>query len=207
MRINLRKRVFPGLFAAALIYFVGFMALVQLFGAQDTAQPSDVIIVLGAGLRRDGQPSSALTKRSQHGAALWQRDLAERVVCTGGRANAYPRSEAEACREILLANGVPAHVIILETNSRSTEENAIFSKSLMDELGAQSAVLISDSYHMLRASWLFRLQGIQISRSSVPASRVNFLLLYPYALREFGAIHWQVLKDALGLPLTHLPGI
>lgn len=190
-----------------LIYCVGFMTLVLLFGAQDTAQPSDVIIVLGAGLRRDGRPTPPLTKRSQHGAALWKRGLAERVVCSGGRDNAYPRSEAAACREILLANGVPAHAIILESNSRSTEENAIFSKSLMDGLGAQSAVLVSDSYHMLRASWLFRGQGIHISRSSVPASRGNFLMQFPYALREFGAIHWQVLKDALGLPLTHLPGI
>ena len=207
MDIKLPRRFFPGLFAAMLIYFIGFMALVQFFGAQDTAQRSDVIIVLGAGLRRDGRPSSTLTKRSQHGAALWKSGLAERVVCTGGQAKTYPRSEAEACREVLLRNGVPAAAIILEDRSRSTEENAIFSKSLMDGLGLKSAVLVSDSYHMLRANWLFQRQGIQISRSSVPASRANYLMLYPYALREFGAIHWQALKDALGLPLTHLPGI
>ncbi len=207
MGIKLRKRVFPGLLAAMLLYFTGFMALVQFIGTQDTAQRSDVIIVLGAGLRRDGRPSSALAKRSQHGAALWKSGLAERVICTGGQANAFPRSEAEACREVLLRNGVPAAAIILEDRSRSTEENAIFSKSLMDGLGLKSAVLVSDNYHMLRANWLFHRQGIQISRSAVPAGRAKTLRQFPYALREFGAIHWQALKDALGLPVTQLPGI
>ena len=60
--------------------------------------------------------------------------------------------------------------ILIENNSRSTEENAIYSRQILDELGYDSAILVSDSYHILRAEWLFRDQGITAYTSPIPAS-------------------------------------
>ena len=148
-----------------------------------------------------------MTRRSQHAAALWQAGVADRIICAGGRGDGMSTSEAAACRDILARNGIPRSAVILEERSRSTEENAINSAAIMRELGMQSAALVTDDCHILRASWIFRQQGLDLSASPVPACRYSAPGFIGYALRELAAINWQLFKDALGLPLTHLPGI
>ncbi len=193
---------------AALLYFCAFIAAIHQTGTIDSAAPADVIIVLGAGLREDGRPGWALTRRSRQAAALWQAGHAPYVLCTGGQAEARPRAEAAACQETLLAAGLPKSAILLEARSRSTEENALYSKNILSERHLEQTILVSDSYHILRASWLFGRQGIEASASPVPAQRIRYPLFYPYSLvREFLAFHWYLLKEALDLPLTHLSGI
>ncbi len=207
-RMSRLLRICLLLFAAALLYFSAFIAVIHLSGGIDSSAEADVIIVLGAGLHRDGRPGRALTRRSQQAASLWQEDRAPLVLCTGGQAEYYPRTEASVCREILLAQGLPESAILLEERSRSTEENAIYSRQILDEIGLKRVVLVSDSYHMLRAGWLFRQQGIEPHTSPVPASRMRHPLEYPRALlRELIAFHWQFFKEIFQIPLTHISGI
>ena len=202
------KRLLAILIIGAIVYFLVFVGVIHHKGTIDDTQEADVIIVLGAGLLRDGRPGPAQTRRSQQGAELWRAGIADFVICTGGQAETYPRSEAAACREILLRSSVPANAILLEEQSRSTEENASYSKLILDEMGMSNAVLVSDSFHMLRANWLFGRQGIRTYASPVPANRIRDPLYYPYSLlREFLAFHWYFLKETLGLPQTHLSGV
>ena len=191
-----------------LLYIAAVVGAIHLVGAVDTAEAADVIIVLGAGLRADGRPGWALTRRTQRAADLWHTGIAPYVLCTGAQAEGFPRSEAAACREILIGAGLPDAAILMEESSRSTEENAIYSRRLLDELGLARVILVSDSYHLLRANWIFRLRGLPAFNSPIPASRIRYPLFYPYSLaREFVALHWQLLKEALNIPITHLAGI
>ena len=208
-RLTHRLRRFLLLGLVALVgYLVGFAAAATLIGEQDTTQPAEIIVVLGSGLKEDGRPGPALTRRSRQGAALWHTGVAPLIMCTGGQSEYFPRTEAAACREILLAAGVPAVAILLEVRSRSTEENAIYSKQLLDRLGLSRIVLVSDSFHMLRARWLFQKQGIDPFASPVPADRLRDWRVYPAALiREFIAFNWQLFKDLFGIPWTHVKGI
>lgn len=206
--MKLAKRLIFIILLAATLYFAVFIIAAHFFGTIDTAQEADAIIVLGAGLLRDGRPGWALTRRSLQAADLWHAGIAPYIICTGGQAESFPRSEAAACREILRASQVPAGAILLEEQSRSTEENAIFSRRIMDDMGIADVVLVSDSYHMLRASWLFQLQGITTYRSPAPAQRIRRPLSYPYSLvREFVACNWQLVKETFQIPVTHLKGI
>lgn len=205
---KLFKRLLLIIFIAALLYFVAFVAAVHVTGKIDTSVGSDIIIVLGAGLREDGAPGPALTRRTRQGAALWHDGIAPLVLCAGGRSEYYPRTEAAACREILLAAGLPDGAILLEERSRSTEENAIYSKRILDENRLSRVVLVSDSYHLLRAGWLFSRQGIHAFASPVASDRIRDPHNYPYSLiREFIAFNWQLFKDAFRIPWTHVPGI
>jgi len=193
---------------ALVLYLLGFVLAATVIGEQDSAEPADIIIVLGSGLRKDGRPGPALLRRSRHGAALWHEGFAPLLFCAGGQSEYYPRTEAQACREILMAAGVLEEAILLEESSRSTEENAIYSKQLLDRLGLSRIVLVSDSFHMLRARWLFQKQGIEPFASPVPADRLRDPRDYPAALtREFIAFNWQLIKDLFGIPWTHVKGI
>ncbi|MYD10780.1 MAG: YdcF family protein [Chloroflexi bacterium] len=202
------KRLCFILLLAAALYFVAFVSAVHVVGSRDTAQEADAIVVLGAGLLRDGRPGWALTRRSLHAADLWRAGIAPYIICTGGQAESFPRSEAAACRELLRGRQIPASAILVEELSRSTEENAIYSKRVMQTMNIADVVLVSDDYHMLRASWLFQMQGINAFNSPAPARRMRPPLSYPYSLmREFVAFNWQLVKGAFGIPVTHLKGV
>lgn len=189
------------LWTALIAYFV---ISIRRYEAIDQAQPADVVIVLGSGLRRNGRPGDALYRRSVWGANLYNDGLVEAIICTGGVGNVKIRSEADACREVLEAQGVPSTAIILEDQSHSTEENALFSRQIMQDRGFNEAILVTDSFHMFRASWIFNDIGITHYRSPVPRDWVRRYYYVRHFSREVLALHWQTVKSLFGLPFTRI---
>lgn len=176
------------------------------YGRVDRARPADVIVVLGAGLRANNTPGPALTRRAAHAVELWKAGYAPIIICAGGNPGNRTRSEADACAELLRGADVPASAIMQEDQSRSTEENAIQTHLLMQERGWQTAIVVSDGYHLFRALRLFHNAGILAYTS--PADQSPRPLEYiVYLLREVAAFHWQLIKEALSLPTTYVQGI
>lgn len=180
----------------ALLLWLGaclaLAAIVVWTGTRDEAGRADVIIVLGAALSRDGTPYKALTRRSQHAARVWKDGRAPVIVCSGGVGPNQTRSEADGCREVLMRSGVPRDAIVLEERSRTTEENARFSKAIMEGRGWRTAIVVSDSYHVFRAGRLMARAGLDVRLSPVPATQVGSPLFYVLSVvREVGALQWQ----------------
>jgi uncharacterized SAM-binding protein YcdF (DUF218 family) len=171
----------------------------------DPQVPADVIVVLGAGVNRDGRAGPALTRRSTLGAELYHADLAPVIVCTGAQPAGRPTTEARACRDVLLRLGVPAGAIVLEEMSRSTEENAIYTQHLARQYLWESAVVVTDSFHAVRSAWLFGARFKQMQLATV-APQESQPAAYLFSLiRETAALQWQFIKGALGLPFTRVP--
>ena len=179
---------------------------VHHYGLAAEAEEADVIVVLGAGLRRDGSAGFALTRRTNHAADLYQQGYADNIICTGGLGDGRTRTEAEACRDILLRRGVDPAAIFLEGRSRSTEENAYFSRQIIEANGWDEVLVVSDSYHLLRASWLFEEQGYAVHLGAVGPEQIRSRSSYAYSvLREVAALHWHAVKGMLGITITHIP--
>ncbi len=196
------------LLAVVLWAYAAMMLLVVIdaYGRVDRAQAADVIVVLGAGLRRDNTPGPALTRRSARAAELWRAGYAPVIVCSGGKPGNRTRSEADACAELLRGDGVPAAAIVLEDTSRSTEENAIETRAIMQANGWDSAVIVTDGFHLLRAMRLFKQAGIRAfpSPAGVEPPPSEYLI---YVLREVAAFHWLAFKSVFNLPITYVQGI
>lgn len=195
-------------FLVLLIWFFVCSVLAGMIyytGTVDEATASDVIIVLGAGMTRDGRPNWALRQRSEHAAELWKIGYAPMVICTGGVGRNTTRSEADGCREVLEREGVPRSAILLEDTSRSTEENALNSRAIMDAEGWENAIIVSDSYHVFRARHIFERAGIEVVLSPVPMERMQRPWFYVYSMfRELAALHWQLFKETFNLPFTYV---
>jgi uncharacterized SAM-binding protein YcdF (DUF218 family) len=202
---RLRQVVLMAFILWLWVIFV-LVIVINAYGAVDRAQSADVIVVLGAGLRSDNTPGPALTRRTAHAAGLWKAGFAPTIICSGGKPGTRTRSEADACAELLRGEGVPSDSIILEDNSRSTEENAFESKKIMDAHGFQTAIIVSDKYHLFRANRLFRNAGISAVTSPVPTDPPLGDYLNSM-FREILAFHWQLLKEALNLPITYVQSI
>lgn len=193
----------------ALLTWLGLSALLLFTIHQrsfvDQAAQADVIVVLGSGLQRGGRPGPALTRRTFHGADLYHAGHAERIICSGGQAPHQPRSEAEACAELLRSRGVPQAAIIREERSRSTEENALYTRETMRAEGWQRALVVSDPYHMFRSAYLFDRYEIDALFSPVDHQYLRQSVYTRSILREVLAFQWQIVKDTLNLPFTYVP--
>jgi uncharacterized SAM-binding protein YcdF (DUF218 family) len=188
-----------------LVVSAGLAVAVHTYGYEDHVTDADTIIVLGAGLTRNGNPTGAQRNRTRRAAELWHEGHAPNVICTGGSPWYTDNSEAQACKDILVEAGVPANVIYLEDRSRSTQENALYSKEIMDAHGWTTAVVVSDRYHLLRANWLFNSVGIQASTTPNSVGYLPPMLYIRYVLREVAALQWQAFATLFNLPYTHFP--
>jgi uncharacterized SAM-binding protein YcdF (DUF218 family) len=188
------RKIVLTLFITWLIGEGTLVFAIYVYGQTDYVQSSDVIILLGPPLQR----------RVAHTLDLWRQGFAPRILCTGGVYEDEPTlTQAQYCYEQLVALGVPVEVIVLEDVSLSTEENAVYAKEIMISQGWHSAILVSDSSHVLRAQWLFSRYGIATITSPVMFSEGYLQALF----REVIAFHWQVIKDIFRLPVTHVSGV
>jgi len=184
---------------AGVLALGSLAALILVYGEWDQARPADVIVVLGGG--RVGTE-----RRAYHAAALYHAGYAPTVICTGAVPYGWHTSEAARCARAVMREGVPADAILLEEVSRSTEENAIESAALIAAHGWDSAVIVSDDYHLWRANLLFEAQGItawpspaQKSNGPLPPREKTWS-----TLREVAATVWYAGKTVLGLPYTRV---
>lgn len=130
---------------------------------------SDVAIVLGAGTN-NGKVSPIFKERINHSILLYNKKLVTKIVFTGGYGIDQKLSDSQAAKNYALRNGVPESDIIIEEKSKITLENLSESKKLMDSLGLETALIISDPLHMKRAIKLAHINKIDCLPSPTKTS-------------------------------------
>ncbi len=188
----------------ALLLYPLSLALLDGYGFVDQARPADAIVVLGSRVYPGGRPGPSLVRRAAHAAALYAQGLAPLIVCTGGQGDATVPSEAAVACGLIADTGVPPEALLLEDQSHSTEQNALYTADLLRPRGAVSVIVVSDSYHLYRAGVLFSRAGLRPYPSPTP-DRLYWVERYYRDTRELAALAWYWGKTALGLPQTDFP--
>lgn len=131
---------------------------------------ADAIVILGGAL---SAPSGEHTRpelnaagdRVLFGVELYRAGKAPLVVFTGGAVGVFlskEQAEAVAAQTVLEDMGVPAGAIRMESESRNTHENAVFTYRMLKPLGVHRILLVTSAAHMPRASALFRHAGFDV---------------------------------------------
>lgn len=132
------------------------------------AEPYAAIVLLGGAINPPDPPRrlypdlNDAADRIWHAARLYRQGVAPRIIATGGRGPGLEHrsdlaSEAAMMRLLLIDFGVPASAIVLEESSRSTRENAEFTKKIA---GNQRIALVTSAFHMPRALATFQKAGV-----------------------------------------------
>lgn len=147
-------------------------------------------------------------------ANLYHQGIIKKIIMTGGNGTFTKDQPAETVfvYDQLLKNGIPKEAILLESNSRNTYENAVFTKKLVDSLQLKGTlVLITSAVHMPRSEKLFRKVGFSIQpypcNYSVYPERFKFedtfvpdpslLVSWKYFLKEIvGTLLYQLIGKA-----------
>ena len=123
-------------FTLLLLLAVALYFFPQTFLCLDSGSAkADVIIVLGGG---------GTHERPLRAVELYRQQATPRILISGA-------GDTEINRRILIRNGVPAGVILVENKSKTTRENAEFCCKILHAENVRSAIIVTSWYHSRRA--------------------------------------------------------
>lgn len=152
----------------------------------------DVAIVLGARIESDGTPSPAMARRVIHAVDLLHRGCVGALLMTGG-ATTTVTPEAWAMRQLALDAGAPPEFVHVEDKALNTIENALYSAPLVRLHNWKRLVVVTDSFHLPRARYIFRRFGLAVEMSGARPKRPSRDWWLAH-LREAAAIPWTILR-------------
>jgi uncharacterized SAM-binding protein YcdF (DUF218 family) len=152
------------LIVGAFAIWVTTILLILYTGARPVIREADAILVLGAA-QYNGRPSPVFQARLDHAIGLFHKGLAGKMVFTGGVGAGDTVSEGEVARRYAIKHDVPADAILVERHGVTSAESVAAAAALMREKQLRSALVVSDSYHMLRLELLARRAGIRPYRA------------------------------------------
>jgi uncharacterized SAM-binding protein YcdF (DUF218 family) len=145
----------------ALVYTAWISIEIERQSTRNEAQPADVILVLGAAEYR-GAPSPVLKARLDHALELYHRNLAPRIMTTGGAGGDPVFTEGEVGRAYLSGKGVPSEAIVVESQGDSTVASIALAGEIMRRMGLTSVIVVSDGYHIYRVKKMLESRGLKV---------------------------------------------
>lgn len=173
---------------------IGIYLLVIHIAIVSTAKkqpPSNIqyMIVLGAQIRGE-QLSLSLYNRVVKALDYLIENPNSKVIVSGGQGEGEAITEAEAMERFFLENGIEKERIIKEEKSTSTFENIKFSKEFLN--GEQEVIIVSNDFHLFRASLIAKRLGLKPYTLSAETPQVVKTRLW---IREYFAITKTLLFD------------
>ena len=154
------------------VYFAYVYRQVRDVAVHDEAQPASAIVVLGAA-QYNGRPSPVLKARLDHALALYKMRLAPAIITTGSYGSDPNFSEAEVGRRYLVQNGAEVADIVTEQGSGTTYDSIRAVSGVFKAKGWNSALVVSDGFHLYRAKKMFADNGIIAYASPAPNSPIE----------------------------------
>jgi uncharacterized SAM-binding protein YcdF (DUF218 family) len=121
-------------------------AVANYLTIEENYAPADVIIVLGGEIQGE---------RSERAVELYKAGLASQFLLSDGTWMSWRIRSIDEMQDYLLAKGIPSEVIHLESQSRSTYENALYCLEVMKQQGWRSAVVVTTFWHSRRSQFVF----------------------------------------------------
>lgn len=165
---------------------------------------AQAIVVLGGGLR-DSQElfgklaTTGIPLERMRYAAYLHKETGLPILVTGSSPNGISEAKVMADEFEIFFN---INTKWLENKAKTTKENAIFSREILEKENIQKIILVTNQWHMKRAEMLFKQQGFDVLPASVGSGdtpehyKLNFMHFIPQA----GAMNSNMLalKEWLG---------
>lgn len=126
------------------------------FISEETDMKFDCILVLGAGLKKDGSLSNMLEDRVSTSVELYSHGVSERILMSGDHSGDY--NEVGAMKNAAVESGVESSHVFLDHEGYSTYESLWRVKEVF---GAERVLIVSQEYHLYRAIYIADQLGIE----------------------------------------------
>lgn len=187
-----RRKIASGLgvaaiLAGALLLWMGFVAF---RGISAAPVRSEMAVILGTAVTQKGEPRPALRERLEEGLQVWRAGLVRTVMVSGAIESGNHHDEARIMADWLMARGVPASAIVVDSHGNNTWLTALH----VARLHPASVVVVTQWFHILRSEWALGRAGVTSVSGAAP-SRFRLAELW-YLFRESVALPVYVLTKA-----------
>lgn len=117
---------------------------------------ADCIIVLGAGLRPDGNPTWMLEDRINVGDELYKNHAAPKIIMSGDHGR-ESYDEVNAMKKYAKSEGVPSKDIFMDHAGFETYDTMYRAR---DVFGAKKVIIVTQKYHLYRAMYAAKKLGL-----------------------------------------------
>jgi SanA protein len=164
-----------------LFFLIGGLRVALLIGTEkyiktyDSVDNIPVVMVPGAGLLRDGTPSSPLRDRLDAAAKLYKDGKVQKILLTGdNRFENY--NEPGAMQRYLIEKGIPESDLVLDYAGRRTYDSCYRAKEIF---GLHEIIVVTQAYHLPRMTFLcaelgLKTEGLPVEQSQYIRQRFLF---------------------------------
>ena len=170
MKNKIVKRLIIGIVLVACIVCVACLVVNYLVVSmnRDSVYPSDTayaelpltdadcILVLGAGVRADGNPSHMLEDRILTGISLYE-ESGVKLLMSGDHGRIH-YNEVKCMKDYAISHGIRSEEIFMDHAGFSTYDSLYRAR---DVFGAKKIIIVSQSYHLYRALAIARSLGLE----------------------------------------------
>lgn len=144
---------------------------------------------------------------------LYKLGKIKKILISGGAAYILEKSvsESENTKRFLMRLGIPEADILIETKSRNTYENALYTKEFLQKNGIeknQRLLLITSAFHIFRAKKCFKKVGLKVTPFSVDFY-AHSLVFHPekFIPSTLAIDNWRLLiKEWVGILVYRMKG-
>mgnify|MGYP000191304327 CR=1 FL=1 len=154
----------------------------------------EVGIVFGAGITTSGRPSDVLRDRLDIAYEAYVNGAIDKILVSGDN-QTEDYSEPDVMRDYLIQQGVPEEDVVADYAGRRSYDTCARANEIW---GIETALLITQGYHLPRAIYLCESMGID-SRG-ISSSQQDYIAGRYYEFREILAIYKAVLDVNLLKP-------
>ncbi len=139
----------------------------KLYELPDTEKENlsaDGILVLGAGVRKDGTPSNMLEDRLLTALKLYEKKVCSTIIVSGDHGS-DDYDEVNVMKEYLIRKGVRSEDIFMDHAGFSTYDSLYRAKEVFD---AKRLIIVTQKYHSYRSLMIGRTLGMECVAVSAP---------------------------------------
>ena len=174
-----------------ILSLLGILGIIYLYGQkyildiESIPNKCDTVIVLGAGIRLDGNPCDILADRLTTGANIYLKGLSKTILLTGD-------NSGDKYNELIVMKGwiiehygqlgVTEEHLLIDDYGFCTYESMYRAKN---EYNIKKAIISTNKYHLPRAIYIARRLGIEAY--GIPSDLRNYDRMKKYKRRELMA--------------------
>lgn len=155
----------------ALLFMVFVINFYVIYSSQEyivsdiaDLAPAQTVIILGAGITKEGELSLIFKDRVDTAAAVYFAKKVEKILVSGDNSS-LSYNEVVPVQEYLRTLGVPAEDIFLDYAGFDTYDTMYRARGVF---AVDSAVIVTQSFHLYRAVFLAEVLGLSVQ--GLPAS-------------------------------------
>ena len=164
-----RRHIILTVLFSLFAYVGGQLWDIHRVGHLNRNRSADCAIVLGAAAWHN-KPSPVLQERLNHAIDLYHNGKTDFIILTGGYGKGAKHAESEVGSDYCVRMGVPEDALRVERESGNTVDNLREAKKIMKREKWNSALLVSDPWHLKRARRMASDLDLRVYVSATPSS-------------------------------------